>query len=259
MSERIYKKCIVCGKEFLGGNNSKYCSEECRKCKIPTKDHVGEKHHELTIKSAYREKSKLYAVCECSCGNTCTVRYDRLLSGHTKSCGHVGEEKQFKSIDLYQKVNKYGIKAIRETEEIKWNCHVWEVQCHCGKVFRVGADKFYKIKSCGCSQYKNGVKNVTEANERYNVENTRVLNLMHKKLAKNNTSGVTGVTFRKQRGTWAAQIEFKGVSYYLGSYHKKEDAIEARKTAEKELHGSFLEWYAKEHPESWKKLNKKNN
>lgn len=78
----MIRKCIVCGKEFLSkGNNAKFCSDKCRNSKIETNEHVGEKYNELKIKSAYRQRSVLYAVCECSCGKKCTVRYDCLISG----------------------------------------------------------------------------------------------------------------------------------------------------------------------------------
>lgn len=43
------KKCIVCGKEFLGRNNSRYCSEECRNTPICTDEFNGEIHGQLKI------------------------------------------------------------------------------------------------------------------------------------------------------------------------------------------------------------------
>lgn len=35
------------------------------------------------------------------------------------------------------------------------------------------------------------------------------------------------------------------------------DAGRARETAEKELYGDFLEWYAKEYPKEWKRIQEK--
>ena len=67
------------------------------------------------------------------------------------------------------------------------------------------------------------------------------------KIPSNNTSGVKGVCYNKRSKKWIAQIVFKGHSYFLGGYEKKEDAIKARKTAEKEKFGNFLEWYEKEY------------
>ncbi|KIR03162.1 hypothetical protein P261_01977 [Lachnospiraceae bacterium TWA4] len=45
-------------------------------------------------------------------------------------------------------------------------------------------------------------------------------------------------------GKWIATITFKGKRYYLGSYEKKEWAIEARKEGE-QMHEEFLDWYYK--------------
>ena len=49
---------------------------------------INDTFNRLTIKDLFREKSKLYAACQCSCGNTVKKIYVRsLLSGNTKSCG----------------------------------------------------------------------------------------------------------------------------------------------------------------------------
>lgn len=46
----------------------------------------------------------------------------------------------------------------------------------------------------------------------------------------NNTSGVPGVSRRRDK--WAAKITYQKVSYHLGDFAEKEDAISARKDAE---------------------------
>lgn len=46
----------------------------------------------------------------------------------------------------------------------------------------------------------------------------------------NNTSGVAGVS--QKRDKWIAKITYKKVSYHLGNFSKKEEAITARKEAE---------------------------
>lgn len=62
----------------------------------------------------------------------------------------------------------------------------------------------------------------------------------------NNTSGCTGVFFRK--GRWEAYISYKGVRYRLGRHDLFEDAVSARKTAEALLRESpdeFVRKYSK--------------
>jgi len=62
---------------------------------------------------------------------------------------------------------------------------------------------------------------------------------------KNNTSGVKGVSFRKDRGVWVAEITCSGKKYYLGYFQNINDALLAYNNAAKQLHGEF----AKPNPE----------
>lgn len=71
---------------------------------------------------------------------------------------------------------------------------------------------------------------------------------------KNNTSGHIGVSLNSQTGKWRAYINFRRKQYHLGLYDSIDDAISARKAAEKEIYGNFLEWYAESYPEEWAKL-----
>lgn len=86
------------------------------------------------------------------------------------------------------------------------------------------------------------------------VENTSVYSIKLKKMLKNNTSGVRGVTFDKASQKWKAQIVFKGRNYYLGRYINKEDSIKARKMAEEAMFGNFLKWFQETYPDRWKKM-----
>ena len=60
---------------------------------------------------------------------------------------------------------------------------------------------------------------------------------------RNNTSGVPGVDWLTRKRRWRASICFKGVRRYLGCFESFDDAVEARKRAEAELHLPFLEKY----------------
>ena len=73
--------------------------------------------------------------------------------------------------------------------------------------------------------------------------------LRAKTLRKNNTSGVTGVEWWSAKQRWRASICFKGKRYYLGSYARFEDAIQARKRGEEQLHDEFLREFTKTAPD----------
>ncbi|MDM8534724.1 HNH endonuclease [Clostridiaceae bacterium HSG29] len=58
-------------------------------------------------------------------------------------------------------------------------------------------------------------------------------------LKKNNTSGVSGVSWDKSRNKWSASIKYNYKNIYLGRFDNKRDAIIARLKKEKELFKEF--------------------
>ena len=68
---------------------------------------------------------------------------------------------------------------------------------------------------------------------------TRSENASNKGIQSNNTSGQRGVTRCKRTSKWMAQIGKDNKNLFLGRFDLIEDAIAARLSAEKEIHGSF--------------------
>jgi len=68
---------------------------------------------------------------------------------------------------------------------------------------------------------------------------TQQQNTCNSSIRKDNTSGVTGIRYREDRGKWTACINYKGVTYRLGHFSRKEDAVIARKEAEVRFFGEF--------------------
>lgn len=74
---------------------------------------------------------------------------------------------------------------------------------------------------------------------------TKLKNSHNKKLSTRNTSGVMGVHWHNGHQRWKAVITHEGVKKYLGSFLRKQDAIDARKQAEVDFnfhsnHGAIL-------------------
>lgn len=70
-------------------------------------------------------------------------------------------------------------------------------------------------------------------NRRKNLRiTTQDKNLLNKGMMTNNTSGITGVSFDKERNRWTAEIRMSGVKCFLGRYSDKADAAFVRYTAE---------------------------
>lgn len=253
-------KCKICGKIFEAPNGFyQYCSNECRRKPIFTSEFNGQRFGKLEVINAYRQtndrgRRAIYAICKCDCGNTCEVRYDCLKSGNNTSCGCKQATTQFKSLNLKGKTNKYGCVALEDIGTNTNRLHIWRCKCHCGKEYIIEAARFYRVMSCGCD------KNTEKARAKVNLsyeKGTSVYSILPGKICKNNTSGVRGVHWDSRKGRWRAQIKFQGKLYYLGSYVEKNNAISARKDAEKHLFGDFLQWFKMAYPERWKKLQKR--
>lgn len=121
----------------------------------------------------------------------------------------------------------------------------WRCRCDCGREIVVCSNRLRSghTKSCGCME-KGPVY----------VDGTSPDMLRAAKVVrKNNTSGVPGVDWWAAKGKWRATICFKGKRHYLGSYLSFEEAVEARKRGEEELHDSFLKAYSHEKAEQAEK------
>ena len=56
-----------------------------------------------------------------------------------------------------------------------------------------------------------------------------------------NTSGVRGVYYEKKTNKWRARLRFKGKTMSFGTFTRFEDAVFARKEAERIYFGEILE------------------
>ena len=65
-------------------------------------------------------------------------------------------------------------------------------------------------------------------------------NCRNAKVSKNNTSGCTGVVYRKHLSRWQATIRLNGERVSLGHFAEYQDAAAARRRAERMHFGEFL-------------------
>jgi len=78
-------------------------------------------------------------------------------------------------------------------------------------------------------------------NRKSNLRNcTRSQNSMNQRKPRNNTSGTTGVYWKKSIARWVSLIAINQNQIYLGVFKDKNDAIKARKKAEIKYFGEFL-------------------
>lgn len=143
----------------------------------------------------------------------------------------------------------------------KNNGYIWRCQCECGNIKDIVSTSLISgnTLSCGCYQKEEAKKGLIEKRKKNQVDSTNLGLIASDKVRKNNTSGVPGVYFDKQKKRWRSYIRCQGKNYFLGLYDKFEDAVKARKEAEERLFKPIIEKHIKEDAivrGSRKKLNK---
>ena len=201
---------------------------------------VGKKFGCLTVTRITEEKNSdgsfLYE-CRCTCGKTVKTTAFKLRSGEIKTCGS--------SEHLIENLigRKFGLLTPIEFSYTDNRKTYWTCKCDCGNINKVRADhlKSGTVVSCGCKK-KSDQNSIFEKQKAGFVDGTNINQIMpDRKMNSNNKTGVKGVSWMSSRQKYRAQITFKGKIYNLGYFDKLEDAAEARKKAEEEMFGGFLQ------------------
>lgn len=151
---------------------------------------------------------------------------------------------------------RYGRLTVLAPAENIGSRTAWLCRCDCGRetVVKTCHLRSGHTKSCGCQNGEGGPR--TALGLTY-IDGTCVEMIRANTLRSNNTSGVQGVDWLAKKQRWRASICFKGKRHYLGSYEKFEDAVKARKRAEEDMFGAFLDACSEEIPKSERRDMKK--
>ncbi|WP_263707625.1 AP2 domain-containing protein [Shouchella tritolerans] len=191
----------------------------------------GERFGKLTVlKKADKAGKYRFANVECDCGATLTVRFDQLTGGKTKSCGCLQKKNEVGK--------RYGYLLVLEelVERAKDGKKLYRCECDCGNVITTKGVYLRREETLSCGCYK--IKSVQDGKAKGKIDNTNRYAL-NKKMQKNNTSGVTGVSYSKALGRWVAFIGINKRKINLGAFKNKEDAIMARLEAEEKYHKPY--------------------
>lgn len=212
--------------------------------KMKAKDDLtGRRFGSLTVEERTDMRQERYCVwrCRCDCGNEIFVSTRRLKSGAVKSCGcrkHPGARKMRDITGA-----RFGrLTALFPTERRDGNGSVfWRCRCECGNEVDVTVDTLThgKQKSCGCLQKE--VRGCVSANL-HRIDGTCVEWLDKRKHRSDNTSGFRGV-YPLKNGSYRVLIGFKRRRFYIGTFRRFEEAVQARLEAERLVHGGFVDAY----------------
>lgn len=119
-------------------------------------DMLGQKFNRLTVLRRYinhKKDGNTYWTCQCTCGNTCIVSRQSLITKNTQSCGCIQKEKMGdKYIDLTNKVFGKLTVLNKSKNKSSYGHILWICQCSCGNKKEISGISLRAgvVKSCGC-------------------------------------------------------------------------------------------------------------
>lgn len=118
---------------------------------------------------------------------------------------------------------------------------MWECRCDCGNITYKATDKLTnnELSMCADCAAKYAAKKMRQ-NAGF-VDGTQISKLKSDKLISTNTSGCRGVYYDRHTGKWRARLKFKGKLMSFGTFSSFEEAVKARKQAEIDYFGDYLE------------------
>ena len=203
-------------------------------------------------------------LCECLCEqhNRFIATGGNIRSGNTKSCGCIHKEmlvnfnkETKKKTNKYDLSGEYGIGWTSNTNEefyfdledydkIKDICWYAHETNNNGYIRIYGENlethKQVSIAQVICGDWMDHIDRNTFNNRKTNLRPcTPLENAQNKSIQKNNTSGVSGVSWESDRQRWKASIKIDKKDKRLGCFINKDDAIKARLEAEAKYYGEF--------------------
>ena len=206
---------------------------------------IGQRFGKLVVieRAENNSRGQRQWLCQCDCGGTRIVNTNYLRSGRTTDCGCK------KSPDLTGKVfgrltvlgpsDKRGSRGARTTR-------MWECRCSCGEITYKATDTLTNPEQSMCQKC---AASYAAASARANagfVEGTQLSKLRMDDNPVDTITGVRGVYYDSRKKLYQARIIFRRKKYYLGGFTNLEDAVKARKRAEEEIFGTFLDSLSKD-------------
>lgn len=176
--------------------------------------------------------------CKCDCGGEHIATTGNLNSGRSTNCGCKKSPdltgKVFGRLTVLGRSDKRNSRGARTTP-------MWECRCECGNITYKATDTLTNPEESMCQECHNRLAPQKARESAGFVGGTQITKIINMKPTAANTTGVRGVSYDKRSGRYRARLKFRGKLLNFGSFTKFEDAVAARKAAELEYFGAFLE------------------
>ena len=204
-------------------------------------DLAGRRYGTLTVLSRVEPRPVRQSfrwLCKCDCGVVKEVPYSSLSTGHSKSCGVSCELKvhRLRGSPTYNSWRKMLARA-----EYKYYDQWYDDVTVCDRWVPSRGGSFDNfVEDMGEKPAGTSLNRVNGAKE-YNKENcewaTLSVQSFDQKLSSDNTSGRTGVKFRKDRKKWVSEIKVEKELIQLYYGDSFEEACKMREEAELKYYG----------------------
>lgn len=118
---------------------------------------------------------------------------------------------------------------------------MWECRCECGNITYKATDTLTNPDESMCQECHNRIAPKKAREHAGFIGGTQITKITNMKPNATSTTGVRGVYYDKRSGRYRARLKFKGKILNFGSYKTIEEAAAARRSAEQEYYGAFLE------------------
>lgn len=177
-------------------------------------------------------------LCKCDCGGEHIATSGNLNSGHSTNCGCKKSPdltgKVFGRLTVVGRSDKRNPRGARTTP-------MWECRCECGNITYKATDTLTNPDESMCKDCQGIYAAEIARRSAGFVGGTQISRITNMKPTSANSTGVRGVQFDKRSGRYRARLKFQGKLLNFGSYRTLEEAAAARKAAEEEYFGAFLE------------------
>jgi hypothetical protein len=210
-------------------------------------DLTGQKFGKLqVIERTKSHNNKVKWRCICECGKSTVAESYLLKKGYTKSCGCLKSE-------VLKERNMVSNPITRIPGYKNWISMISRCTYQNDVSYLYYGGRGIKVCDRWLNSFANFIEDMGErpspnhsidrinSDGNYSSDNckwsTQLEQIRNRRTAKNNTSGVNGVSFHKETSKWVSTIYVNGKRMYLGGFENVQDAIDIRKESEEKYWG----------------------